>query len=130
MPVSLVALFYKIAVRAMQIRMMPSFSCAQLSYSNVHLHVFRTVSMTRPSEVTPPILPPCSPSLLPPLAIKGLLAQLLIHRIVRLAHPLAKLASTAHPRRVLLHPGLEVFCADPAWVEFAKGGKEGLGFGL
>jgi hypothetical protein len=49
---------------------------------------------------------------------------------VCLAHPLSELVSAAHSWRVLLHPLLEIFCAHPARVEFAKRGKEGLGFGL
>lgn len=67
-------------------------------------------------EVTPAILPPSPPSLFPPLAIKCLLAQLLIDCIMRLTHPLTELAAVTDPRRVLLHPPLEIFGAHPARV--------------
>lgn len=49
---------------------------------------------------------------------------------MRLTHPLAKLAARTHPRRILLHPLLEIFRADPARVQFAEGGEEGFGLGL
>jgi len=49
---------------------------------------------------------------------------------MRLAHPLSKLAPRADSRCVLLHPLLEVFGAHPAWVQLAKRGEEGFGFGL
>lgn len=67
-------------------------------------------------EIAPAILPPSPPSFFPPLAVKCLLAQLLIDCIVRFTHPLAELAAIADPRRVLLHPLLEIFCAHPARI--------------
>lgn len=82
------------------------------------------------SWITFPILPPGPPPLLPPRTIKRILAQLLIHRIVRLTHPRPELAPTTNPRRVPTHPGLEVFGADPAWVQLAECREEGFGFGL
>ena len=49
---------------------------------------------------------------------------------MRLAHPRAKFAPTTDSGRVLGHPGLEVFRADPARVQLAERRNEGLGFGL
>jgi hypothetical protein len=83
-----------------------------------------------PSRITPPILPPRPPPFLPPRTIKTLLPQLFINRIMRLAHPRAKLAPIADPWRVLRHPALEVLGAHPARVQLAERGEEGLGFGL
>lgn len=90
-----------------------------------------TVALTsRASKVTPPILPPGPPPLLPPRAIKRLLAQLRIDRIMRLAHPRPEFRARTDSGRILAHPILEVFGADPAWVQLAKRGKKGLGLGL
>lgn len=74
------------------------------------------------SRITPPIPPPGPPPLLPPTTIELSLAQLDIHRIMRLAHPAAKLLTVADPRRIpiFLHPGPEVVGADPARIEFRE----------
>lgn len=77
-----------------------------------------------PSGIASSILPTRSPPLLPPGAVEGVFTQLLIDRIVCLAHPGAKLASATDPRCVFAHPALEVFCAYPTWVQLAKGGKK------
>jgi hypothetical protein len=86
-----------------------------------------SLSQQRRSRIASSILPSHSPALFPSGAIERVFAQLFIHRIVRLTHPRAKLASARHPRCVLAHPALKVLRAHPAWVELAECGKEGLG---
>lgn len=88
------------------------------SYS--HIMHFSTTS----SRITPPVLPPRPPPLLPLPTIKLLLPQLDINRIMCLAHPLPKLAATANARCIDLHPVLEVLGAHPARVQLAERAQE------
>ena len=67
--------------------------------------------------ITPPILPPRPPPLLPLRAIKLLLSKLLINIIMRLAHPLSKLLSALRPYFILRHPVLEILGADPTRIQ-------------
>jgi hypothetical protein len=82
------------------------------------------------SWIAAPILPSCPPSLFPLRAVKSILAQLLVHRIMCFTHPCAKLASAGNSRCILGHPALEVLCADPTWVELAECREKRLGLGL
>jgi len=116
---------YRVVSFAMQQIAHPVSSCTHNHTSHLPL-----IPYLLNLEITPPILPPRPPPLLPLLTIKLLLPQLLIHSIMRLAHPLPKLVPRTDSRCVLLHPLLEVFGAHPAWVQFAKCGEEGFGFGL
>lgn len=99
------------------------------SYPSSTYIIYTSIALVT-SRITPPILPACPPPLLPLRTVKALLPQLLIHRIVRLAHPRAELIPIANSWRILRHPFLEVFRADPAWVQLAEGCEEGLGLGL
>ena len=81
-------------------------------------------------RITPPVLPPRPPPLLPPCAVKLVLSKLLIHGIVSLAHPRAKLAPAADSRCILAHPRLEVFGTVPTRVQLAESGEEGRGLRL
>ena len=97
------------------------------SYTNILLHssyIHIVHFSTRSSRITPPILPPRPPPLLPLPTIKLLLPQLDINRIMRLAHPLPKLAATANARCIDLHPVLEVLGAHPARVQLAERAQE------
>jgi len=82
------------------------------------------------SRIAASVLPARPPSLFPFRAVEGILAKLLVHRIMCFTHPRAKLASARDSWCVLGHPALEVFCADPTWVELAERGEERLGLGL
>jgi hypothetical protein len=101
-----------------------SYSLSIYTYNHTlfvhHVMHFSTTS----SRITPPILPPRPPPLLPLPTIKLLLPQLNINRIMRLAHPLPKLAATAHARCIDLHPLLEVLGAHPARVQLAERAQE------
>lgn len=82
-------------------------------------------------STTPSILPARPPSLLPLVAVKAALAQLLVDRIMRLAHPPAELVSVAHARLVaVLHPRPEIVRAYPAGVHLAKEADELLRLAL
>lgn len=87
-----------------------------------------------PSSITPPIFPPSPPPLLPQIAIELLLPQLLIDRIMRLTHPMAKLRATRETRLVaptrLPHPIPEILGADPARVQAGEESQERAHLGL
>nr|POE59810.1 hypothetical protein CFP56_76799 [Quercus suber] len=71
------------------------------------------------------ILPSRPPSLFPLAAVELGLAQLLVHSIMRLAHPPPKLLSIADSRFIpALHPRLKVVCTDPAWVHLPEKSQE------
>lgn len=77
-------------------------------------------------------LPPSPPPLLPPSTIKFLLAQFLIHLIMRLAHPSPQRLTTLHARRMapaslrsIGHPVLEIRRTRPARVELTHEREEG-----
>lgn len=75
--------------------------------------------------ITPTILPTSAPSFLPFIAIETALAQLDINRIMRLAHPLAKLIPIADPRLIaVLHPRSKIVGAHPTRVHLAKQADE------
>jgi hypothetical protein len=109
--------------------------CARLAYSRPRItQPYRTpCSCLLPlyvSRVASPILPSRPPPFFPPRAVERVFAQLLVDRVMRLAHPRAELASARNSRCVPGHPGLEVFGADPARVQLPERGEEGLGLGL
>lgn len=67
--------------------------------------------------VTPAVLPPRPPSLLPSAAVELLLPQFPIDLVVGLAEPVAKFCPAVDLDLVLLLVCLEVFGADPAGVQ-------------
>lgn len=78
----------------------------------------------RPSKyksITPPILPPSPPPLLPKPTIKFLLPQLPIHLIMRLTHPRPEIRPPPQPRLItstrLRHPVPEIIRTHPAGVQ-------------
>lgn len=90
------------------------------SYTRIIIHPSYTVLYTKISRITPSILPTRPPPLLPLPTIKLLLPQLHINRIMRLAHPLPKLAATADARGINFHPFLKILGAHPARVQLAE----------
>ena len=99
-------------------------------YGIVHQHNITLLFTSQMSNITPSILPACSPSFFPLIAIKCLFPQFLVDCIVRLTHPRAKLASAANSWGVLGHPALKVLGANPARVKLAKSRQEAFCFGL
>lgn len=72
-------------------------------------------------SITPSILPARPPPLFPLIAIETALTQLDINRIMRLAHPLAKLVSAADPRVIaVFHPRPEIVRAHPTRVHLSE----------
>lgn len=84
--------------------------------------------------IAPPILPPIPPPLLPKSTVKNRLAQLLIHLIMRLAHPPPKLLPPTDLRLVaprgLSHPVPEILSAHPAGIQLREDVQEGAHLGL
>lgn len=103
-------------------------------FDHTSLHPLVLLNPQQTSRVlpAPPILPPSPPPLLPSPTVKLLLPQLDIDRIVRLTHPLSKLVSTRHPRRIppFVHPAPEIVRAHPARIKLPKQRYELLCFGL
>ena len=86
-----------------------------------HVHAIATPLPQRYFSITSPIFPARPPPLFPLIAIETALAQLDINRIMRLAHPLAKLVSAADPRLVaVFHPRPEIVGAHPARVHLSE----------
>ena len=85
-------------------------------------------------SITPPILPPSPPPLLPKPTIKLLLPQLPIHLIMRLTHPRPEILPPTQPRlippRRLRHPRPEVIRAHPARVQAREEREEAAHLGL
>jgi hypothetical protein len=94
------------------------------------VHVVAYLLSALSSGITSTIFPSRPPPLFPVRAVEFIFAQLVVNSIMCLTHPRTKFASTTHPRCVLGHPALEVFCAHPAWIQFREGGEEGLGLRL
>ncbi len=83
------------------------------SYNPVIVHNIHPIQA---KLIASPILPACSPSLLPFRTVELVLAKVPIDRIMRLTHPLTKLVSTLHPDLILHHKGLEVLPTDPTRI--------------
>lgn len=67
--------------------------------------------------ITPAVLPACSPSLLPLIAVELALSQLLVDRVMSFTHPSSKVVSITQSRLVsILHPRTKVIGANPTWV--------------
>lgn len=84
-------------------------------------HRYRYSKRRKTNSITPPILPPRPPPLLPKPTIKLRLPQLPINLIMRLTHPPSKLLPPAKlglviPTRVR-HPALEIIRAYPARIQ-------------
>ena len=101
---------------------------------NIYTIMYSTLHYIYPESITPPILPPSPPSLLPKPTIKLLLPQLPIHLIMRLAHPRPEILPPTQPRliptRRLSHPRPEVIRAHPARVQAREEREEAAHLGL
>lgn len=82
------------------------------------------------TSITPTILPPRPPPLLPKPTIKLLLPQLPVNLIMRLTHPPPKLLPPTQLRLIpptrVRHPRPEIVRAHPARVQLGKEPQEAL----
>lgn len=69
------------------------------------------------NSVASSVLPPCSPALLPPRAVKDRFSKFLIYIIVCVTQPCSELATAAGLDGIFTDVGLKVLSADPARVQ-------------